>query len=119
MMRLFLTLFAACGLSTFALAQPKDVALTKIAFGSCADQNKPCPIWGTIADAKPELLLLLGDTIYADLEDGKLKPATPEKIVKAYGELAKLPDWKRLREKTPIMAMWDDHDYGHNDAGGE
>jgi alkaline phosphatase D len=119
MMRFVFGLLFACGLAPFASAQPKDVPLTKIAFGSCADQNKPCPIWGTIADAKPELLLLLGDTVYADLEEGKLKPATPEKIVKAYGELAKLPDWKRLRKATPILATWDDHDYGHNDAGGE
>ena len=119
MIRFVVALLFACTITALASAQPKDVPLTKIAFGSCADQNKPCPIWGTIADAKPELLILLGDTIYADLEAGKLKPATPAKIVKAYGELAKLPDWQRLRKTTPMLAMWDDHDYGHNDAGGE
>ena len=119
MPRLLFVILLAHGMSPFAAAQPRDQPLTKIAFGSCADQNKACPIWKTIADSKPELLLMLGDTIYADIEDGKLKPATPEKIVKSYGELAKLDDWKALRGKTPIMGTWDDHDYGHNDAGGE
>jgi len=119
MIRAVCILTLACGLAPFAAAQPKDVPLTKISFGSCADQNKPCPIWGTIAEAKPELLLLLGDTIYADLEDGKLKPATPERIAKGYEELAKDAGWQRLREKTPVLGTWDDHDYGHNDAGGE
>ena len=119
MLRFLLSLVFAGGLASAASAQPKDRPLTKIAFGSCADQNKPCPIWGTIADAKPELLLLLGDTIYADIEDGKLKAATPEKIVKSYEALAKVPEWQKLRAQTPLLAMWDDHDYGHNDAGGE
>jgi len=119
MLRFLLSLVLAGGLASSASAQPKDRPLTKIAFGSCADQNKPCPIWVTIAEAKPELLLLLGDTIYADIEDGKLKAATPEKIVKSYEALAKVPEWQKLRAQTPVLAMWDDHDYGHNDAGGE
>ena len=120
MPRFVACLLVACGLTPWATAQPRhDQPLTRIAFGSCADQNKACPIWKTIADSKPELLLLLGDTIYADIEDGKLKPATPEKIVKSYGELAKLDDWKALRARTPMLGTWDDHDYGHNDAGGE
>ncbi len=119
MLRFLLSLVLVGGLVSSASAQPKDRPLTKIAFGSCADQNKPCPIWGTMAEAKPELLLLLGDTIYADIEDGKLKAATPEKIVKSYEALAKVPGWQKLRAQTPILAMWDDHDYGHNDAGGE
>ena len=119
MIRPLFGLVLACWLAPLGQAQRQEVALSKIAFGSCADQHKPCPIWDTIADAKPELMLLLGDTIYADLEDGKLKPATPERIVKGYEELAKVPGWKKLRAKTPILATWDDHDYGHNDAGGE
>jgi len=119
MVRFLLALFLAGGVATVAAAQPKDQPLTKIAFGSCADQNKPCPIWDTIAEAKPELLLLLGDTMYADIEDGRLKAASPEKIVKCYAELAALPAWKKLRAQTPVLGTWDDHDYGHNDAGVE
>jgi len=99
---------------TFA-AEP----ITKIAFGSCATQQRPCPIWSTIADYQPDWLLLLGDNIYADVVEGRLKPATPERIKEAYDELARVPAFIRLRREVPIFATWDDHDYGNNDAGVE
>lgn len=105
--------------TSVASAQEAGKPITKIAFGSCADQNKPCPVWGKVADEKPDVLVLLGDTIYADLEDGKLVPANPAKIKACYDDLAKLPDFKRLREGCRIVATWDDHDYGNNDAGVE
>ncbi len=100
-------------------AAAQDKPITKIAFGSCADQNKPCPIWGKLADEKPDVLVLLGDNIYADIEDGKLVPANPAKIKACYDELAKVADFKRLRDGCRLIATWDDHDYGNNDAGVE
>jgi alkaline phosphatase D len=96
-----------------------ETVVSRVAFGSCADQQKPCPIWGTIASYRPDRLLLLGDNIYADLVDGQLKPATPERIAAAYAELENLPDFQRLRTQTKLLAIWDDHDYGNNDAGVE
>ena len=93
--------------------------LSRIAFGSCANQNNDCPIWGTIDRFDPDLLLLLGDNIYADLVDGRLKPSTPTRIKSAYDALAALPEFAKLRSGTPMMATWDDHDYGNNDAGRE
>ena len=102
---------------------PVPKAVSKIVFGSCADQNKPCPIWQKMADHKADLCILLGDNIYADLEttDGKtkLKPSTPEKMAQCYKELANVPAFQALRGASYIMPMWDDHDYGHNDAGEE
>ena len=41
-------------------------ALTRIAFGSCANQDKPQPIWETIARAEPDLFLFIGDNVYGD-----------------------------------------------------
>jgi alkaline phosphatase D len=99
------------------VAWAADPALTRIAFGSCANQDKPLPIYEKIADLKPELLVLLGDNIYADLD--KSKKVTPALIREKYDTLAKLPNWQRLRGTCPIMATWDDHDYGKNDAGAE
>ena len=98
---------------------PSETPISRIAFGSCADQNKPCPIWGKIADYHPDLMLMLGDNIYADLVDGQLKPATAARIAAGYEQLAALPDFARLRAQTTIMGTWDDHDYGNNDAGVE
>lgn len=101
-------------------AQPKPPAsVSRIVFGSCADQNKPCPIWDKVLDAKPDLLVLLGDNIYDDIENGKVKASTPEKMKACYVELAAVPAFKKLRESTYMLATWDDHDYGFNDAGEE
>lgn len=36
-----------------------------------------------------------------------------------YAQLAAKPGFQKLRATTPILAVWDDHDYGENDAGSE
>ncbi|QEL15447.1 alkaline phosphatase D family protein [Limnoglobus roseus] len=95
-------------------ATAQDKPLTRIAFGSCADQDKPCPIWGAIGKLQPELLVLLGDTIYADLD--KSKAVTSALIQSKYDILNALPAFAALRKSTPMMAVWDDHDYGKNDG---
>ena len=97
----------------------EEAVLSRIAFGSCATQLNPCPIWKEVGAYKPELLLLLGDNIYADVVDGRLVPSTPERIRAAYEMLAKEEGFATLRKNTPIMAVWDDHDFGNNDAGVE
>src|SRR5215831_16646955 len=90
-------LVLAAGVVALAPARGQDPArpLTRIAFGSCADQDKPLPIFDTIAAAKPELLLLMGDNIYADL-DKKVK-VTPDVIREKYKTLEKLPGWIKLK----------------------
>jgi len=42
--------------------------ISKIAFGSCANQNKPMPVFGLVAIHQPDLFIFLGDNIYADTE---------------------------------------------------
>ena len=86
--------------------------VARIACGACADQTKPQPIWDTIADREPELFLCLGDNIYADTEDMGVMRAK-------YGQLAAKPGFQRLRAATPVLATWDDHDYGVDDGGAD
>src|SRR5829696_601926 len=83
--------------------------LTRIAFGSCVDQDKPVPIFDTIAAAKPDLLVLLGDNMYADL-DKKVK-VTPDVLRAKYAEMDKVPGFARLRASCTLLGTWDDHDY--------
>ena len=88
------------------------VALRRIAAGSCIRQDKPQPIWRAVAEFAPDVLLLLGDNIYGDTEDmGVLR--------EKYGVLAANPGFAALRSRVPIVAVWDDHDYGANDAGSD
>lgn len=89
-----------------------ETALTRIAFGSCAHQDKDQPIWANVNRFNPELFIFLGDNIYGDTEDMALMRAK-------YTKLAAKPGFQELRKKTPIIATWDDHDYGVNDGGFE
>jgi hypothetical protein len=86
--------------------------LRRIAFGSCATQARPQPIWDAIVATRPELTLLLGDNIYADTVDMNVMRAK-------YAKLAAMPGFQSLRQTCPILATWDDHDLGANDAGGD
>lgn len=91
---------------------PPPARVSTIAFGSCAKQDKPQPIWDAILEEQPDLFLFLGDNIYGDSEDMAVLRAK-------YDLLAAQPGFARLRAAVPILATWDDHDYGKNDAGAE
>jgi alkaline phosphatase D len=86
--------------------------VSKVAFGSCSKQDKPMPIWKPIAATKPELFLHLGDIVYADTDDMAKMKAT-------YDLLGKDEGFQLLRQTCPFLGVWDDHDYGKNDAGVE
>jgi alkaline phosphatase D len=86
--------------------------LTKIAFGSCAKESKDQPIWDAVFAAKPDLFVFLGDNVYLDTRD-------PDEMRTKYAKLAAKPGFQRLRETTPILAVWDDHDFGEDDAGAD
>jgi alkaline phosphatase D len=86
--------------------------LRRIAFGSCADQSRPQPVWDPVLAGRNDLFIFLGDNIYGDSRDMAVLRAK-------YGELAAIPGFAKLRETTPIVAVWDDHDFGENDAGAE
>lgn len=95
-----------------ALALPASRPLSRIAFGSCAHQDKPQPIWNRVNAWNPELFVFLGDNIYGDTLDMAVMRSK-------YSKLAAKPGFRELRRNTQIIATWDDHDYGANDAGRE
>jgi alkaline phosphatase D len=98
-----------------ALPAP-SAALTHIAFGSCQTAEKPIPILDRIVADKPELMVFMGDNVYGDANAGDM--ALPE-LRAQYALLAHRPEFARLRAAMPTLAVWDDHDYGLNDAGGD
>jgi len=93
--------------------------LQKIAFGSCAMQFKPQPIWDSIADQSPDLFLFLGDNIYGDYDGKKAFTPTAETLSRDWQLLADEAHFKRFRQQVPIMASWDNHDYGKHNGGAE
>ena len=71
--------------------------LERIAFGSCASQNKPQPIWDEVVKAKPEVFLAIGDNIYGDTTDMEVMKAK-------YSELGAKPGYGALRKTCPVLA---------------
>ena len=86
--------------------------ISRIAFGSCIRQDKPMPIFNSIVAANPEVMILLGDTVYGDTKDMAV-------LRGKYELLEKDPGFKALHAQTRLMGTWDDHDMGENDAGEE
>ena len=56
--------------------------------------------------------MFLGDNIYADTVDMDVMRAKYEK-------LASQPGYQELLAICPVLATWDDHDYGRDDVGAE
>ena len=90
----------------------EDVPLSRISFGSCAKRDQPQPIWEAIAAGQPELFVFLGDNIYGDSPDMDVLRAK-------YALLNEQPGFRKLQQVCPVVATWDDHDYGKDDAGAE
>lgn len=111
-------LFLSCN------SQPKVVTKTEypvyeknknaitIAFGSCSDEDKPQPLWKNILAEAPDIWLWLGDNIYGDTQD-------MDKMRRKYKMQKDNPDYQELLKTTLVEGVWDDHDYGKNDAGKE
>ena len=88
--------------------------LTRIAFGSCAEQRRPQPIWDAVLAYHPDLFIFAGDNVYGDFST-----ADAAGLRQAYDIAGQIAGYARLREKVPHLAVWDDHDYGRNDGGAD
>ena len=84
----------------------------KIGFGSCLNQDKAMPIFDAIKKEELDLFLMLGDNVYGDSEEKYLKD-----LRLAYKTQRK--NFEKMNLNFPFEAIWDDHDYGMNDAGVE
>ena len=93
--------------------------VSRIAFGSCAKQWEPQPVWDAIADARPDLFLFIGDAIYGDWHGDKPFTPTADSLKTDWDRLAAIPEFAAARTQIPFMATWDNHDYGSHNGGAE
>jgi len=96
----------------------RDAVLNRIAFGSCAVQERSQPVLDAIRRLSPQLFIYMGDNVYGDVALDNPSADLPE-LRQAYGRLSRRSEFRRLVHSVPLMAVWDDHDYGSNDAGAE
>lgn len=109
----FFALVLVClAVNACTVGSAEDSVFTRIAFGSCADQKLPQPIWKSVLAYKPDAFLFLGDNVYGDV-------ASPEmtRLKNAYAAFGANAGLAALRTRSRVFATWDDHDYGRNDAG--
>jgi alkaline phosphatase D len=99
------TLFAGCA----GTGARRDRVVERIAFGSCINTNTH-PMLERTLKTPFDLFLLLGDNIYADTTNMAV-------MQRKYDALKHSPFFRGLRAKAPVLATWDDHDFGANDAG--
>ncbi|OUU26396.1 MAG: hypothetical protein CBC13_00320, partial [Planctomycetia bacterium TMED53] len=102
------------GLFSFDLGGHESEAdpVQRLVVGSCLKQDKPQPCWRPISKYQPDVLILCGDNIYGDSRD-------VSKLARDWATLSAQPDFAKLRKQSTLLATWDDHDYGQNDAGRE
>lgn len=84
--------------------------LTRFAFGSCNKEWKKQPMWKHIMKDAPQLFLWGGDNIYGD------KGPHKNNLLYKYMVQNNNPHYKELKNTTPIIGIWDDHDYGDNNG---
>ena len=95
-----------------------------IAIGSCFFLADSDPIWGgqdygggfeifdAIAGKKPDLMIWMGDNLYFQTPD----ELDSHSMAMRYQRQRIFPPLQKLLTATPHIAIWDDHDYGPNDA---
>jgi alkaline phosphatase D len=100
---------------------PNPSGRLRVAFGSCIGGTlaAAAPSWAELAarrESKPDaggfdVLLMLGDNHYANTTD-------LEKHRVYYTAHRLSAGWRDLSARTPIYAIWDDHDFGPNNSDG-
>jgi len=103
----------------------KDAPPITIAIGSCyflaEDEGARArdlgygggyEIFDAIADQRPDVMLWLGDNVYLRRQEYYDVAA----MARRYRSQRGAAPLQRLLTATSHLAIWDDHDYGHNDA---
>jgi alkaline phosphatase D len=101
----------------WTLPDPARGSIVRMAIGSCAnyDLSKGPPgdkdVWWAIAATEPTVLALIGDTPYIDSTELKVQR-------EKYRMFFEWGSMRGLRRNVPLIAVWDDHDFGKNDTDG-
>jgi len=80
---------------------------------SCAKSGSNSPVFNSLHEEKLDFFLQNGDLNYDDVRVNNLT-----KYYEAYYKVFSSPNQRKFYEGTPISYVWDDHDFGFNDADG-
>ena len=84
------------------------------AAASCMDDKWPNHhIWKELLSFQPDMIFLIGDVVYADKYISEI---SVENLSKRYLETIQTLPLYKTSKLIPILAVWDDHDYGMNNG---
>ncbi|MBK9293032.1 MAG: hypothetical protein IPM57_01055 [Oligoflexia bacterium] len=87
-----------------------------IAITSCMDdsyEKEQKEQWQDLVSFKPDLILLIGDNVYVDKPINNI---SADDFWKRYVQVRQKLEIFRIKNLIPIVAVWDDHDYGKNNG---
>lgn len=90
---------------------PKESASFTFCFGSCMETGSESEIFDQIRAQKPLFFLQGGDIHYEDIDNN-----CAERFLEAYQRVFTSERQSRLYAETPLVYIWDDHDFGPNNA---
>lgn len=82
-----------------------------ILVASCAQNESNTAVFDAMVEEDADLYLALGDLHYANLES-----TDPDDHLRQYGRSLSQPGQSALFRSVPTAYVWDDHDFGPNDA---
>ena len=100
----------------FATFPPAARAATlTLAFGSCLSTGSRGRVFDTIRqlEPRPHLFMVTGDLHYENITADRQAP-----FLAAYDQVHGSWPLRRLFATVPVAYLWDDHDFGDNDADG-
>ena len=122
-MRRFVGLFFGFWVVVGTSGADSQAPLERIAFGSCYKPEKKGGVWAGVRKFDPQLWIWLGDNFYHDWANGKYVRTNddPDSFAKGYRALGRSEGVQALQSLAAdrVMATWDDHYFGKNDAGKE
>lgn len=101
--------------------KPGEPGKYRMMFGSCSHQDKNAkqPIWDLIAQEKPQVFMFIGDNMYLpNSKDDfpRTREAVRELYRDTYDDERQKPEMQKVLRSTMSYALWDDHDFGPNNA---
>lgn len=95
-----------------------DLSKESLSFAicSCMDEFRHSPgIWQDLVAREPDVILFAGDSTYCDYGDSG--EPSPARMWRRFSEARATLEIYFSRKLIPILATWDDHDFGLNDTG--
>jgi phosphodiesterase/alkaline phosphatase D-like protein len=83
----------------------------RIGFASCATTGSDHRIFDTLRELRLDLFIHMGDLHYENIAEND-----PARFLEAYDRVLTSPRQGAFYRSTPVAYVWDDHDFGPDDA---